>query len=136
MAEVQTKQEQVKRTRRTPINGQRSILGVKGKDPDYEYRIVNDINDRISEFQERGYEIVTDQGVVVGDKRVGKATATGSPVEISVGQGTKAFLMRTKKEYYLEDQKIKAELINRTEADIKAETQKDGSYGSIDLKRG
>lgn len=135
MAEVQTKQETVKRPRRTPINGQRSVLGVKGKDPAYEYRIVNDINDRISEFQERGYEIVTNEGVTVGDKRAGKASASGSPVEISVGQGTHAFLMRIKKEWYQEDQKAKADLINRTEADIKAETKRDGNYGSIDLKR-
>jgi hypothetical protein len=129
-----TKPVAKERTRRTPINGQRSVLGVKGKDPAYEYRIVNDVNDRISEFEERGYEIVSDSGVTVGDKRVGKVAATGSPVEISVGQGTKAYLMRIKKEWYAEDQKAKANHINAIEADIKAETRKDGNYGSIDIK--
>jgi hypothetical protein len=44
------------RVRRTPINGTRNVLNVKGKDPDSEYRVVNDIGDRIQEFQEMGYE--------------------------------------------------------------------------------
>ncbi len=123
-----------KRTSRTPINGRRSVLGVKGKDPNFEYRIVNDVNDRIAEFQERGYEIVTDGEVTVGDKRVGKVSASGSPVEISVGQGTRALLMRIPKEFYAEDQKAKAANIAAIEADIKAETRKDGNYGSIKIE--
>lgn len=123
-----------KRTSRTPINGRRSVLGVKGKDPNFEYRIVNDVNDRIAEFQDRGYEIVTDGEVTVGDKRVGKVSASGSPVEISVGQGTRALLMRIPKEFYAEDQKAKAANIAAIEADIKAETRKDGNYGSIKIE--
>ncbi len=121
------------RQRRTPINGNRSVLGVKGKDPAFEYRVVNDVNDRIHEFQERGYEVVTDGDVVVGDKRVGKASASGSPVEISVGQGTKAFLMRIKKDWYQEDQKEKEANLKKLESDIMSETRKDGNYGSIKL---
>jgi hypothetical protein len=121
------------RQRRTPINGNRSVLGVKGKDPDFEYRIVNDVNDRITEFQERGYDVVTDGDVTVGDNRVGKASAGGSPVEISVGQGTRAFLMRIKKEWYKEDQSAKEEHIKKLESDIMSETRKDGNYGNIKL---
>lgn len=131
MTEQPAKPTAKKRPSRTPINGRRSILGVKGKDPNFEYRIVNDVNDRVNEFLERGYEVVTDGDVTVGDKRVGKVSATGSPVEISVGQGTKALLMRIPKEYYEEDQKAKAANIAAIEADIKAETRKDGNYGSI-----
>jgi hypothetical protein len=122
------------RQRRTPINGNRSVLGVKGKDPAFEYRIVNDVNDRITEFQERGYEVVTDGDVTVGDKRVGKASAGGSPVEISVGQGTRAFLMRIKKEWYKEDQAAKEEHTKKLESDIMSETRKDGNYGNIKLE--
>ncbi len=48
-----------------------------------------------------------------------------------MGQGTKALLMRIPKEYYEEDQKAKAANIAAIEADIKAETRKDGNYGSI-----
>jgi hypothetical protein len=123
------------RVRRTPINGQRSVLGVKGKDPAYEYRIVNDVNERIEEFIERGYDVVTDGDVTVGDKRVGKASASGSPVQISVGQGTQAYLMRIKKDWFVEDQKEKEKHLRKIESDLTAETKKDGNYGSIDLKR-
>ena len=121
------------RPKRTPINGRRSILSVKGKDPNYEYRIVNDVDTRIADFKERGYELVTDQGVTVGDKRVAIPTQEGSPVMVSVGQGTKAYLMRIKKEWYQEDQQEKQRQVNLTESQITAETQKDGNYGSIKI---
>ena len=65
------------RVSRTPV-GTRNILTVKGKDPNYVYRHVNDIDDRISMFQEAGYELVQDESVVVGDKRVNAASSLGS----------------------------------------------------------
>ncbi len=126
-----TKVEKTTRTRRTPINGQRSVLGVKGKDPAYSYRIVNDVGDRINEFLERGYEVVTDNSVTVGDKRVAIPSQAGSAVEVSVGQGTKAFLMRIKKEWHDEDQAAKNAKVDAIENQMKAETRKDGNYGYI-----
>ncbi len=128
---TETTTKRTPRTKRTPINGQRSILNVKGKDPEYSYRIVNDVDDRINEFLERGYEIVTEESVVVGDKRVAKPTQSGSAVELSVGQGTKAFLMRIKKEWYDEDQAVKQAKVSEIENQMKAETRKDGNYGYI-----
>lgn len=65
------------RVTRTPV-GTRNILTVKGKDPNYEYRIVNDIDDRVTQFQEAGYELVANETVKVGDKRVNSATSEGS----------------------------------------------------------
>ena len=41
----------VERPKRTPI-GSRNVLTVSGKDPDFVYRIVNDVGDRIAMFQE------------------------------------------------------------------------------------
>ena len=46
-----TKQE---RPKRTPL-ANRSVLGIKGKEPGYVYRIVNDIGDRVASFQEQGF---------------------------------------------------------------------------------
>ena len=46
------------RTQRTPL-ANRSVLGIKGKEPGYVYRIVNDTGDRVASFQEQGYEIIT-----------------------------------------------------------------------------
>lgn len=116
--------------RRTPINGVRSRLSVRGKEPGYEYRIVNDIDDRIAEFQEYGWEVVSDDKVKVGDKRVANPTSEGTPKQISVGGGTKAYLMRIKKEFYEEDQAAKAKQVNELESSMKKEAlEKFGSVG-------
>lgn len=121
------------RPQRVPV-GQRNVLTVKGKDPNYEYRIVNDTEDRIVQFQEAGYELVADDSVNVGDKRVDAATSLGSAKAISVGQGTKAYLMRIKKEWYQEDQAAKLAHVSEIERATK-EKALDGTYGDIKLSR-
>ena len=121
------------RTRRTPINGTRSRLNVRGKEDGYVYRIVNDIDDRIQTFQEMGYEIVSDSDVSVGDKRVANPTAEGSPVKVSVGQGTQAYLMRQKEDWYKEDQKTKQNQVNELEASMKKEAENAGFYGKLKI---
>ena len=122
----------VSRVTRTPV-GQRNILTVKGKDPAYEYRIVNDVEDRITQFIEAGYEIVQDEAVVVGDKRASSGTSIGSAKQLSVGQGTKAYVMKIPKEWYEEDQRAKQGQIAATEAAIKTPSGSD--YGSVKLER-
>jgi len=124
----------VGRVTRTPV-GQRNILTVKGKDPAYEYRIVNDVEDRITQFQEAGYEIVQSDTVEVGDKRASNGTSVGSAKQLSVGQGTKAFVMKIKKEWYEEDQRAKQGQIAATESAIKDPTLNGGDYGSTKLSR-
>ena len=57
------------RPQRTPI-GTRNVLSVAGKEPGYEYRIINDTGDRVQEFIDAGYELVANDSVRVGDKRV------------------------------------------------------------------
>lgn len=122
------------RTQRTPV-GRRNVLTVAGKDPNYEYRIVNDSGDRVQEFIDAGYEIVSEDSVKVGDKRVNKASAEGTVAQVSVGQGQKAFVMRIKKEWYQEDQAAKQEVVNQTEAATKAKAL-DGTYGKLEIGRG
>ena len=123
-----------KRVRRTPINGVRNILTVKGKEPGFEYRIVNDTGDRVAMFEERGYEIVPSDSITVGDRRVAKASALGSPTEVSVGNGTKGFLMRIKKEWYDEDQAAKEAQIKEQEKAMKADASQ-GMYGSLKITK-
>lgn len=122
------------RVRRTPINGTRNILTVRGKEPGYEYRIVNDDGDRVSQFQERGYELVTDSSVQVGDRRIANPTQEGSAIEVSVGGGKKAFLMRIRKDWYEEDQAAKQAYVNETEAGIKQEAKSIADYGKLEIK--
>lgn len=121
------------RTRRTAIE-QRNVLTVAGKDPNYVYRIVNDSGDRINEFLDAGYELVDEDSVKVGDKRVNKASAEGTKSQISVGQGQKAFVMRIRKEWYDEDQAIKQQRVDQLEATIK-EKALDGTYGKLEISR-
>lgn len=123
----------VSRVTRVPVS-QRNILTVKGKDPEYEYRVVNDTEDRIAQFLDGGYELVDDNSTDVGDKRVSQGTAVSSKKIFSVGQGTKGYLMRIKKEWYQEDQTKKQEFVNMQEASIK-EKALDGNYGKLDITR-
>ena len=122
------------RPKRTPING-RNILTVQGKDPNYVYRIVNADGDRIAQFEEAGYELVEGKDVKVGDRRLDSASAEGSKAQVSVDrEGKKAFVMRIRKEWYEEDQAVKAKHVDAIEQTMKEDAQR-GNYGKIDLTR-
>lgn len=121
------------RTQRVPI-GTRNVLNVAGKDPSYEYRIINDSGDRVQEFLDAGYELVDASSVRVGDKRVNAASSEGSVSQLSVGQGQKAFVVRIKKEWYAEDQAAKQAKVNELEQATKAKAL-DGTYGKLEISR-
>jgi len=121
------------RVQRVPV-GTRNVLTVAGKEPGYEYRIINDSGDRVQEFLDAGYELVKENSVKVGDKRVNKASSEGTVSQISVGQGQKAFVVRIKKEWYDEDQAAKQQKVNELEASTKAKAL-DGTYGKLEISR-
>jgi len=133
MSEKELSKEPSGRPQRTPV-GQRNILTVKGKDPSYVYRIVNDIDDRIEQYKEAGYEIAAAKAVSVGDKRVNAATPEGSGKQLSVGQGTKAYVMRIPKTWYDEDQAAKLSQVAAVEQATR-EKALDGTYGEFKLSR-
>ena len=121
-----------KRPTRAKVNGVRNVLNVSGKDPDFFYRIVNDTGDRVASMQERGYEVVTDQTVKIGERRVANPTQEGSVVSASVGGGVKGVLMRIKKEWYEEDKAEKAALVNQTESATRTSSS-EGMYGKLEI---
>lgn len=123
----------VERSKRTPL-ANRSVLGIKGKEPGYVYRIVNDTGDRVASFQEQGYEIVTDSSITIGDRRVGRASQDGSPVQVAVGGGVDGFLMRIKEEYYQEDQAYKEQKLAELEQSMKKDATDNADYGSLKIK--
>lgn len=125
--------EQSSRPRRTPINGSRNVLTATGKEPGFQYRFVNDEGDRVQQFIEQGYEIVTDPNIQVGDRRVANPTKEGSPVQTSVGGGTKAFLMRIKDEFYQEDQQAKQAHVDATVAGLKQDAKNGSDYGKLTI---
>jgi len=120
------------RTQRTPL-ANRSVLGIKGKEPGYVYRIVNDTGDRVASFQEQGYEIVTDSSITIGDRRVGRASQDGSPVQVAVGNGVDGFLMRIKEEFYKEDQAYKEQKLLELEQSMRKEAKDISDYGNLKI---
>lgn len=121
------------RTQRVPV-GTRNVLTVAGKEPGYEYRIINDSGDRVQEFLDAGYEVVDKDSVRVGDKRVNSSSSEGSVKQISVGQGQKGFVVRIRKEWYEEDQLKKQRQVNELERATK-EKALDGTYGKLEITR-
>ena len=119
------------RPQRTPL-ANRSVLAVKGKEPGFEYRIVNDVGDRVEMFKSMGYEVVADDSVQIGERRIANPSREGSPVQVSVGGGTKAFLMRQKKEWFEEDQSTKEARLKDQEQAMRTDATK-GMYGKLTI---
>jgi len=122
-----------RKPRRLSINGTRNVLTVSGKEPGFEYRIVNDDGDRVSQFEDMGYEVVKDSSIKVGDRRIANPTKEGSPIQISVGGGQKAYLMRIRKDWYDEAQADKAKQVDEMEKGMLKDTKNSADYGSITL---
>lgn len=124
-----------KRVARKPLfqRGPQSIAGEK--DPNFEYRFVNDVGARIQNFQSAGYEFVQDENIVVGDSRVFDPSDVGSAKCVTSNDGTKSYLMRIKKEWYAEDQLAKQQQVSETESAMKSDATRGSDYGSLKLSR-
>ena len=124
-----------KRVTRKPLH-QRGPHTISGeKDPDFQYRFVNDVGSRIHQMKEAGYELVTDDDMVVGESRVSDPTSQGSAKRVISKDGTVGYLMRQKKEWYEEDQAAKQAKNDELEQSMKNEATQQGYYGSIKTSR-
>lgn len=127
------KETVVKRVQRKPLH-QQGPLSISGeKDPNFHYRIVNDIGSRIHAFQQAGYELVTDDNLVIGDSRVSDAADLGSTKRILSKDGTISYLMRIKKEWYDEDQKAKNARLDELDTAMKQDVSKSADYGKVSI---
>jgi len=122
-----------RRVKRNPVEG-RNRLAVKGKDPNYEYRIVNNTDDRVNDMLDQDWEIDLTEDIRVGDGRIDDIGKLGKARLLSVGGGIKAVVMRKRKEWFDEDQVAKQDYVNRTEAAMRPNPN-DGTYGKIDVTR-
>jgi len=140
-AERQQKKAEVRR-KRVPVSGNRDILTVHGKDPNYMYRWVLDSKEtgqRIWKFKQAGYDHVTSDEVQVGDMMVYKSDNVGSIVRHPAGKENYLYLMKIRKEWYEEDQAAKMEDLAMSEKEHMRERDTesdDGMYGGGRLQRG
>lgn len=118
------------RPTRTPINGARDILNVRGKEAGFHYCWVNE--DNVDRYVEGGYDFVTHE-VIVGDKRL-EATAQGSKHTKAVGNSVTGYLMRCPEEVYEDELARIAEATDDTEASL-VENKSDGQYGNISISQ-
>ena len=138
---------ETRREKRSETRGRRRISMV-GRDvlrfpdrPGYVRRVVNDVSDgeRVKMFQEAGWEIVRTPGINGGDTRAGADSQLGSVVCRSVGGGIKGVLMEIPEEWYNEDQREKAKIVDRTEDEVRRkkvsarDAGADGVYGEVDI---
>jgi hypothetical protein len=108
---------------RVPI-GVRNKLTVSDKNPEFEYRIVNDERGRIQMFEDAGWEVDPDAHDI-GDVRVGQTALPGSATAIPVGEDRTAVLMRKKREWFEEDYRKKIDGIKATEDRLVSKAQMD-----------
>lgn len=120
---------------RRPI-GTSAKLVVHGKDPNFEYRFVNDTPGRVAMFKQAGWQLCTNEEVDTGTFRAEEASELGSLAYSIVdgGTGMKAYVMKISKDEYQEIQSF----LER-EASAQEETLQpnfaDGEYGSIKIDR-
>lgn len=129
-----------RRPKRQPL-GSRSVWNPK-KDPNYEYRGVNDNPDkpgRIEMFQRAGWEIVKSDEAP-SDEYAGRSQKPGSAVAIPGGGKITMVLMRKRKDWYEKDMEEKQKVIDKSERLLKQHAQVDhlhaasGYTEGIDIK--
>jgi hypothetical protein len=135
------------KTERIPVDGQRDIMTVHGKDPAYSYRWVEDSDERgsrIWKFKRGGWELATldgeQQEMHVGQEAVYKSKQDGNLVRLHTGEAKFSYLMRIKKEWKKEDFQTKQANIDELEGGIMG-TQtsqgdaNNGMYGSVKFEK-
>jgi hypothetical protein len=124
------------RPSRVPLHEQRDQLTVEGRDPNFVYRWVNDVEDRIAKMKLAGYVVEEKKNVEVGDPALEtKQTSTSSIVEKNVGGRTKAILMKQRKDWYDEDQTAKQRQVDESEAAMHRDNESRSDYGKVEIHR-
>lgn len=122
------------RPRRQPL-AVRNRISVRNQDPEYIYRVVNDLDDRVEQLIEQGYEIVPQDKVIRGgDKRVDDASALGTNSSISLGRGDRGVVMRQRRDWNQEDQAIKALRAEQLEKTMKHDVKQASDFGSFTME--
>lgn len=121
--------------KRVPV-GLRPRIAVAGKDPNYEYRIVNDTPGNVALMKQFGWQVCTNDEVDTGNFRAEEASELGSLAYMIVDRGTgmKGYVMKISKDDYKEIQAA-FEQENRALEDTLRPNYNDGEYGKISIDR-
>lgn len=131
---MNVKVQRPQRATRKPLH-QRGPLSITGdKDPNMAYRFVNDVGSRIDNYKAAGWEMVTENDLVVGDSRVKDASDLGSAKRVTSDDGTVTYLMKIKKEFYDEDRAAKQAMAEEQEQALKTDTSRQVDYGKLEIK--
>ena len=129
-----TTQDSSTSRKRIPL-GTRNILTAP-KRSGFVRRFVNDKGDRINAFKDAGWSAVPEDGLQVGDPKLGRASSIGSSTNPQVGGGQRAVLMEIPEKYYLEDQAAAQAKISAIENEMKRNSRsghKDGLSGDVEI---
>ena len=128
-----SKEAIARRNRRTrsPIDGRRNILTVKGLAPGMVGRWVDNTPERVEQLTEQGYEPVREK-VQVGDIAIDQGQPMGAVVTKRTGGGKEAILMQIPEEWYKADQAEKQKRVNQREAATRQEDKAKDFYGSVE----
>jgi hypothetical protein len=116
------------RVKRTRVGTARYLPEVE-KDTEYEYRYVNDRDDRIHQFKQAGWEPAPASSIHVNDVAGDRTSSLGSMAQVSVGNGDKAILMRLPKDLYAQDQAEKQAIVDRSDQAMKDDMRRTADFG-------
>lgn len=117
---------------RSPIDGRRNILTVKGLAPGMVGRWVDNTPERVDELMDRGYEVVRET-VQVGDMAIDSGAKMGAAITKRTGGGKEAVLMQIPEEWYKADQLEKQKVVDEREQATKQEGKDKGPfYGKVE----
>lgn len=125
-------------SKRIPLSGERYRMKLDESrlDPDFFYRWVNDTGSDLRKFKDAGYiHVMSDEGVVYGERSVDTADSTSSVVSMDVGLGVTAYLMKQPMRFHEEDVALHNQQVDESEADLKSRLNsgKDGTYGEVKI---
>ena len=118
------------RRTRSPIDGRRNILTVKGLAPGMVGRWIDNTPERVEQLMERGYEPVR-KPVQVGDMAIEVGANIGAVITKRVGGGKEAILMQIPEEWYKADQAEKQKIVDERETATQEADKDSHFYGKV-----
>jgi len=119
--------------RRTSLEAGRNIINVSGISADKKGRWVNDVDNRINEMKDRGYEFVPASEVEIGDKSTDASKGVGEYATKNMGGGVTAYFMVQRTEWYEEDKIFKQSQVDQSESSLRNQTDDPLKYGKVDV---